>query len=341
MLNATKGASLLFLRLGVIDSWVRENLKLKTIKTVFMNKNFWYIVYAFTLLSSCGVEQSKYDEALGEIESLKLELSKKEMELKMLHDSVTVLKYPADQRLLKAKELTASGNFDDALNEIEELKRIFPNSSEAKSSSDLLQQINEKKEAARKEQERIKALGFKAISEQSTVKIDYNTITLSGISVGNTFTFDAYDDRYFYNDADRGTKYVTMQMSVTSTSHDPDLPEVALYGIQGGEMNLVGTFRTEFARWSDYGAYLGNYHDSRNDFAKVSTVKFKLGLQVENPILSNPYAIVVKKVNVLDYTYDRFSNPPISYVGSANYPSSLKVDDFSGDYVIVKRFNLK
>jgi len=42
-------------------------------------------------------------------------------------------------------------------------------------------------------------------------------------------------------------------------------------------MHKVITFETEYARWSSYGHYLGNYTDKINDFSKVSTVRFKLG----------------------------------------------------------------
>ena len=178
--------------------------------------------------------------------------------------------------------------------------------------------------AMAQEIDEVKAL----LTEKTTVKIDYNSVTLSAISVGNRFVFDAYDDRWFYRDADRGCKFVTMQMAVTSTDHDPNLPEFAVYTIIGDKMNLVGSFETRFARWRDYGAYLGNYHDSTNDFAKVSTVKFKLGLQVSNEKLAKPYAIVLRKKNVLSSHYDRFDDPPISYIGSADYPSTLTIDDF-------------
>jgi hypothetical protein len=261
-------------------------------------------------------------------------------ELKEAKAQIGLLSYPADQRLKKAKELLDAGELNKAAAEIEQLKRLFPNSTEATSSASLFARINELKEAKRKEEERIKAIGFKAIVEQTTVKIDYNTVILSAIGVGNRFVFDAYDDRWFYRDADRGSKYVTMQMAVTSTDHDPNLPEFAVYSITGDKMNLVGNFETRFARWRDYGAYLGNYHDSTNDFAKVSTVKFKLGLQVSNEQLAKPYAIVLRKKNVLSSHYERFDNPPISYIGSADYPSTLTIDDFKSDYAIIKRYNL-
>ncbi len=262
-------------------------------------------------------------------------------QLKQANEQIVLLKYPADQRLNQAKSLVESGDLDKALVEIQQLKQLFPNSAEASASEALLTRIEDLQEAKRKEEERIKALGFKAIPEQTTIKVDYNTVTLSNISVGNRFVFDAYDDRWFYRDADRGSKYVTMQMSVTSTSHYPDLPQFAAYSIKGDQMTLIGKFDTRYARWSDYGSYLGNYHDSSNDFSKVSTVKFKLGLEVDNETLSRPYAIVLMKKNVLSSHYERFENPPYSYIGSANYPSQLSLDDFKEQYVIVKRFNLK
>ena len=262
-------------------------------------------------------------------------------QLEQANAQIEILKYPADQRLNRAKALIESGEFDDALSEIFNLKSVFPNSAEASASEKLITRIYEIKEAKRKEEERIKAMGYKAIPENTTIKIDYNTISLSNISIGNRFTFDAYDDRWFYREADRGCKYISMLMSVTSTNHDPNLPQLAVYSIDGDEMNLIGKFDTQFARWKDYGTYLGNYHDSSNDFAKVSTVKFKLGLQVDNETLSKPYAIVLMKKNVLKSHYDRFENPPKSYTGSANYPYTLSIDSFKNDYVLIKRYNLK
>lgn len=315
-------------------------------KVVFagMRRNiatFFICIISLIIVSSCN-SKSEIDAKVLEVEKRYQDtLSVIRKELKEAKSTIELLSYPADQRLQKAKDFLNSGDLNNAKNEIEQIKKLFPNSSEASSSSELLAKIEEIKEAKRKEEERIKALGFKAIQEQTTVKIGYNTVTFSSISVGNRFIFDAYDDRWFYRDADRGSKYVTMQMSVTSTDHNPNLPELAIYIISGDNMILDGTFDTRFARWRDYGAYLGNYHDSTNDFAKVSTVRFKLGLQVSNENLSKPYAIVLKKKNVLSYHYDRFSNPPISYTGSADYPSALSLDAFKGGYALIKRFNLK
>lgn len=305
------------------------------------------LLVALLLLLGCGVDKKEHEAVVSQkkalekdIDSLTTLTQKQRLLIAEMRDSIDLLLYPADQRLEQAKREIAEGEYGQALEELMDLKKIFPNAQEAQAAELLIESINAKMEEKRKEEERIRALGFKALPQHLTVEIGYNKIAISNISIGNTFVFDSYGDRYFYRDADRGNKYVTMAMAVTSTSHDPDLPQLALYTIQGDQMNYEGSFKTEFARWEDYGTYLGNYHDSHNDFAKVSTVKFKLGLQVSEDILRRPYAIVVKKENGLTSSYDRYENPPKSYIGSVSYPSTLHIDDFSDEYVVVKLSNL-
>lgn len=298
-------------------------------------------VLSLFLVSACN-SKSETDTKITEIEKKYQDsLSLVRNELKEAKAKIEVLSYPADQRLQKAQSLLEAGELDKAANEVEQLKNVFPNSTEASSSSTLLAKISEIKESKRKEEERIKALGFKAIAEQTTIKIGYNTVTFSNITIGKNYIHDSYDDRYFYNDADRGSKYISVLMAVKSEDHDPNIPQLATYSIIGDKMHLVGCFRTEFNRWEDYGTYLGNYHDSHNDFAKVNTVKFKLGLQMSDEKLSKPYAIVLMKKNALVRRYEQFRNPPVYYYGSADYPSTLSVSDFGNKYTIVKRYNLK
>lgn len=304
-------------------------------------KFFLFFVGIMFAIISC-VSKSEVEKQIANIEKTYQDSIKSlKSSLQEAQSKIELLSYPADQRLSKAQNLLDEGELDNAEAEIKQLKSVFPNSPEASTSNAILSKIKDLKGARLKEEERIKALGFKALPEQTTIKINYNTVTYSSISVGNRFTFDSYGDTYFYRDADRGCKYVTANMSVTSSNHNPKLPQLALYIISGDKMKYEGVFTTEFARWRDYGAYLGNYHDSTNDFSKVSTVRFKLGLQVSNEKLAKSYAIVLKKKNVLEYHYERFDNPPISYSGFANYPSILMLDDFKNDYAIVKLYNLK
>lgn len=299
------------------------------------------VIFFLLMMASCN-NQTDNSAQIAEIEKRYQDsLSGVRNELKEAKYQIELLRYPADQRLQKAKDLLDAGELDKAKIEIEQLKSIFPNSTEASSSNTLLTKIEDLKEAKKKEEERIKALGFKAISEQTTVKIDYNTVTFSNISIGKNYIHDSYDDSYFYNDADRGCKYISVLMSVKSEDHDPNIPQLSVYTINGDEMNFEGSFRTEFYRWEDYATYLGNYHDSHNDFAKVNTVKFKLGLQVSDEKLAKPYAIVLMKKNALTRQYERFRNPSVYYSGDADYPSTLSLESFNSKYVLIKRFNLK
>ena len=298
--------------------------------------NVTLALLAVTMFLSCTdskqrVEiEKKYQDSIA---SLRIELQHAQQQIELL-------KYPANQRYSHILSLFETKEYEKVRAEIAELKRVFPQAKENDDCKEILNKVKSAEAAKKAEEERVKALGFKAINEHSTIKIGYNTVTLSRINVSNQFTFDAYDDRWFYRDADRGSKYVTMQMSVTSSDHNPNLPQFAIYVISGDKMKFIGTFDTKFARWRDYGAYLGNYHDSSNDFSKVSTVKFKLGMQVSNEQLAKPYAIVLMKKNVLSYHYERFDNPPISYIGTADYPVSLSLKDFTSNYVLIKRYNL-
>lgn len=310
----------------------------KHLNTLDMKKNTFYVI-ACILLVSCSGSSSK-KELKQKVDSLQKVADVQRTIITALKDSVSVLAFPADQRLLKIKELIASEDYSNAKTQIAQLKNTFPNSFEASACKELETIIATKEAAREAEIEKLKALGFKALSAKNSFTIDYNTITLSQFSIGTQFVYDAYDDSWFYSTADRGNKYVTASMSIKSTNKDPKIPEFAVYSVTGDKMKFVERFQTRYARWRDYGTYLGNYHDISNDFAKVSTVKFKLGAEVSEDVTLKAFAIVCKKVNGLSSSYDQFDNPPKSWVGSVSYPSTLSVSDFESDYVLVKLYNL-
>lgn len=295
------------------------------------------------LLFACGVDQSEFNKIKKERDDLATKVNECNAVIQALRDSVTMLAFPADQRLNKINALVSSGDYTAAKQEISRLTSLFPESKEAKATPAIIEKIDRLIAQKKAEEERIKALGFKALKASTTFKIDYNTVELTSISVGNTFTFDSYGDRYFYRSADRGNKYVTAAMKITSQEKDPKLPQLAIYSISGDTMTKVGSFDTEFARWKDYGTYLGNTHDFGNDFAKTSSVRFKIGEEVSEDIVKGPYALIMKKENGLSRNYDRFANPPVSYTGYVSYPSTLRLEDFTkegSEYVVVKIANL-
>lgn len=303
------------------------------------------IAYSFLLivLFGCGANQTELNNLRKERDELTARVNADAAVILALRDSVTMLSYPADQRLTKINSLVSSGEYTAAKMEISRLIELFPESKEAKSAPAIVERIDKLIAQKEAEEERIKALGFKALKASMTFKIDYNKVELTSISVGNTFTFDSYGDRYFYRSADRGNKYITAAMKVTSDSKDPMLPQLAIYKISGDSMTWEGNFKTEFARWDDYGSYLGNDHDFGNDFAKTSSVRFKIGKEVAEDIVKGPYALIMKKENALNRNYERFDNPPISYIGSVDYPYTLKLEDFTKEnsqFIVVRIANI-
>lgn len=294
------------------------------------------------LLFACGPNKEQTLEIQKLNDSLRVSKEKiadLEKNVVSLRDSVNVLKYPADQRFSEINRLVANNELKKAKHEIAVLKKIFPKSNEASLCADVLAKIEELEQKAIEEEKRIKALGFKAIPQQTSFRIDYNKITLSDIKIGKRYIHDNYGYEYRYHEADRGSKYVLVTMTVTSENKDPKLPDLQIYTIDGGEMKKETFFYTNFARWDDYGSYLGNDHDFGNDFSKTSTIKFKLAAEVSDEVLAGKFAIVCKNVNCLSRSEDRFANPPISYNGSANYEFTLTPESFKEDYILVKTFN--
>lgn len=319
-------------------------------------KNCMYFIL-FVLLAGCGINHKDYEQLTSEYNKIKTEndsikqcnidLENKnkynQTLIKTLRDSISILSFPAEQRLVKINSLIDEQNYYGAKNEIAKLTKVFPESKEARQAQDLLKKINGLEEKKRLEEEKRKALGFKGIKVSSSCKIDYNKVEISNISVGNTFVFDSYGDRYFYRTADRGNKYISAVMRITSDSKDPKLPQPAVYSIVGDKMKYVGFFTVEFMRWEDYGTYLGNSHDFGNDFAKTSSIRFKIGTEVSEETTKKPYAIVLKKENKLTRNYERFNEPPVSYEGFVDYPYQLMLDDLiseNSNYVVIKIANL-
>lgn len=306
-------------------------------------RKLFLIIVLLPFIHACGVDQSEYDKIKKERDELASTMNANTTLIQVLRDSIVMLSFPADQRLNKINNLVSAGDYTQAKQEISRLVSLFPESKEAQSTPALVERIEKIIAQKKAEEERIKALGFKALKPSTTFSIDYNTIELTNISVGSTFSFDSYGDRYFYRTADRGNKYISAAMKISSQSKDPKLPQLAVYSISGDTMTWEGSFDTEFARWKDYGTYLGNSHDFGNDFAKTSSVRFKVGEEVSEEIIKGPYALIMKKENGLTRNYDRYENPPVSYTGRIDYPHSLKLEDFTKEgsqFIVVKITNL-
>lgn len=302
-----------------------------------------FVTYLILLVGVCGCKYSSTTQLRKERDQLSAQLSESTQVIQSLRDTILMLSFPADKRLAKIKCQILSEDFSSATQGINQLIELFPETKEAELARALTETVNKSIARKKAEEERLKALGFKALKATSSIVIDYNKVDITNMCVGNTFVFDAYDDEYFYKQADRGNKFITASMRITSQSKQPCLPQLAIYSISGDTMTWMGSFQTRFARWEDYGAYLGNYPDYGNDFAKTSTVRFKIGKEVSAELANSPYALVLKKENALTRSVNRFNSPPVSYIGSVYYPETITIEDFTKDesrFVIISVANL-
>lgn len=307
---------------------------------------FCFVTLGLFLVYSCNSKRET-DAKIAEIEKKYQDsLTLLRNDLKEARSKIEVLSYPADQRFLHITELFNAQEYEKAKKEIAELKNLFPNASENTECAKMLEKIAAIAAAKKAEEERIKALGFKALTVVQKTKIGSNDVVFSNCKVGLKFIHDVYPtysgSSWFEHTADKGSKYISFNMDVTSTDKNPNIPTVAFYSIDGSSLIHRSTFWVLFARWDDYGSYLGNEPDLKNDFSKVNMVKFRVGIEIDDEYLNKPYMVVLKKENTQVRKYEKYKNPPVYYEGDAGYPGILNIEDFNkGQYLPIKIENLK
>ena len=140
------------------------------------NLSIVFIVLAIVtcLLSSCSqANKANVAAQIAEIESKYQDTIKVlRQQLDEANDKIGILSFPADQRLAHIGELFNSGDYDGVKKEAAELKRVFPNAKENDGCSEYLKKIEAIEAAKKAEEEKIKALGYKAFKDNPTVKFD-------------------------------------------------------------------------------------------------------------------------------------------------------------------------
>lgn len=276
-------------------------------------KIFSVVLLTFMALIFNGcVSRSDHNYILSKCDSLQVALEReKEMYLKLnktiecLSDSISKLSYPAEQRLYHIQNLIKSDSLDLATTEIENLKRIFPHSKESQSVYVQEEIIEKRKVAIRKEQEKIKALGFKALKDKSSIWVKKSNgdikYTFSNFHFGRQFTFNYINDieEYYYRTADKGNTYILADMAVYTQADYAFTPSVYACVIVDGKLSQIGYFTSEYESYDTYGAYLGNYADTKHDFSKVNTVKYNIATQISQNEASRPIVILMIKDDTL------------------------------------------
>lgn len=258
-----------------------------------------------------GIE-TKYQDS---IRSLRQELNE-------ANEKIAILSYPADQRITHIVELFNSGDYNGVRKEAAELKRVFPNAKENEGCNDIIRKIEAIEAVNKAEEERLKALGFKAFKDSPTIKLDNVTYSFSGFTYGRTFTFEyVYDvDEYSYEVADKNCTYILASLAISTKENYASNPRVYACEIIDGKLKEIDDFRIEYASYSTYGASIGNYSETSHDFSKVSSVKYKMAAQIPQSYTSKPIVIIVKK--------------------SSGYLSGeISIDEVRDNYEVVKILN--
>lgn len=220
-------------------------------------------------------------------------------ELSDANAKIEILSYPADQRLVHIGELFNSEDYAGVKKEAAELKRVFPNAKENDGCNEFLKKIEAIDAAKKAEEERVKALGFKAFKDNPTVKIENVTYSFSGFTYGRTFTFEyVLDvDEYSYEVADKNCTYILASLAISTKENYASNPRVYACEIVDGKLKEIDDFRIEYASYNTYGASIGNYSETSHDFSKVSSVKYKMAAQIPQSYTSKPIVIIVRKTS--------------------------------------------
>jgi hypothetical protein len=287
-----------------------------------------------SLTAACGPSQAEYDAAQAEIRQLRAE--------------VADLRNTPVQRLAHIRELMAKDSSTVAEREIAELTSRFPATSEARIARAMADSLargreaaNREKQAREAEAERQRRLGFRALADHETVRMN-DLIVRASIRRAHRWIMDNTEDvgEYHYRDAERGSDFVLADLSITAESKDPSLPPILVYTVTGDHLSLAGSMEYEFKRWRSYGGYLGNYTDYTNDFAHTSTIPFTAGVELPSNVFSGPLVILAGNSACVSRNFEQFGTPRISYRASGcSTPASLTIDDVRAGYTVLRVLN--
>lgn len=284
------------------------------------------IVIFLVLLASCTNNSSDKARYSIQLDSLKNENNILKQELDKAKIQIDELKNTPDVRLNSAKNLIASNNLENAETELQILILKYPISKEAKEAEIMIKKFETERAKKKAEEERIKALGFKIFNDGSQGTVGEIKYTISALSFNRTFEFGQCSDvsEVSYRTADRDETYLQGSMSVTSKSKNASAPDLALYHIENGKLKFISTFNNEYASWTSYGAKIGNYSDDSHDFAKVSTIRYKIGALLNIEYLKVPLFVVIKKDDGKSYYSDY---------------DTLTIEQLKENFVVVKVLN--
>lgn len=293
----------------------------------------WLCLFAAAVVYSPAAAATDYP---GELEALRAEVTRLRAENAQLRLSPAAL----------LAEVESAVKAEDAEKAKAALKRLadrYPLSAETAQASKRVEALVARQRAAQEEAKRVAALGFKALRTSPYFGHGDTAMGLTATGVVRRWIFDRYGDGWKYLDAEKGRKFVTATVTVSSKGKDPLLFGIGAYVANGATLTHVGKVRYRFIRWRDYGSFLGTQADFRNDFSHNARIPFSVGVSVADEELKRrPLYLIATREGCHRRLYERFGQPPIQYVpGNCNsLKPTLTVADFKdGTLAVIKRLD--
>ncbi|MCO5105316.1 MAG: hypothetical protein M9919_15070 [Burkholderiaceae bacterium] len=221
------------------------------------------------------------------------------------------------------------------------LETHFPDSVEARNARAAIAKYDAELVEKKKLQDIIDARGFYALQPQKAPVINGVTVKTESLVFGARWQFNDHDNEWNYRDAERGERFVLLKAFLSSVDKDPKLPDLGLYLIEGKGMTRIGQFQYEFRRWSNYGTYIGLYHDYKNDFSHTQSIPFNAAAAIKNSDSKLPFAVVATGESCHERV-TKIGQPEVGYrpAPSCVAKKILNIEDFTrGNYKILAFFN--
>ena len=264
----------------------------------------------------------------------KEQVAKLEKEIERLKNSSAAL-------YALAVEFEENKKYSTSKNKLEELLKAYPTSGEAKLAKAKISELNkviEQEELANRAEEKRRRDGWKKLKVSRNGKIDAIGFKIISTKKNRKWVCDRYPGEIQYYESHKKSLYSIVDIMFSSDDGNPLLPAAYLLRVDGEVLRNVGAYDLKFFGWESYATYLGNYHDSRNDFSKRNTVKFTMGRQIDKDKLKKEkHYIGLWKKRCLVRKYKRFSRPPVSYDESnCSSPYKVTLDDLNNWIIIGK-----
>ena len=117
--------------------------------------------------------------------------------------------------------------------------------------------------------------------------------------------------RYYTSTAEKDMQMITFDFTATSKKKNPTLPSLFVAKLKDGQISNIETPYVRFKGWSDYGCFIGLYHDDKNDFAKKDTVNFTAFFPI--PRDSEEYIVFTDEASCYVRQNLERKRPPVSY----------------------------